>query len=88
MQKELKAYTPAQVADILQLNKNTVYELINRGEIIAKKIGKVYRIPPSSLSFIFTGLDSDLYDAEKSDLKNIDKIKTTLKNVRKELWKK
>ncbi|MBI3069914.1 MAG: helix-turn-helix domain-containing protein [Candidatus Levybacteria bacterium] len=50
-----KAYTPQQVAEMLQLSKNTVYQLISRGEIVAKKIGKVYRIPQNSLSFIFTG---------------------------------
>ena len=48
-----QVYTPDQVAQILQLSTNTVYDLINRGEIIAKKIGKVYRIPANSLSFIF-----------------------------------
>lgn len=42
MQVKTKTYTPEQVADILQLNKNTVYDLIKRGEIIAKKLGKVY----------------------------------------------
>lgn len=50
-----KAYTPEQVAEMLQLSKNTVYDLISRGEIVAKKIGKVYRIPRSSLSFILLG---------------------------------
>jgi len=58
-----KVYTPEQVADILQLSKKTVYELIAKGEIVAKKIGKVYRIPASSISFVFTGLDIDLYKA-------------------------
>lgn len=77
-----KAYTPEQVASMLQLSKNTVYELINRGEIIAKRIGKVYRIPQSSLSFLFTGLDSDLYQAQKEDLKNIVKVQKELKKVR------
>ena len=71
---DTKAYTPEQVADILQLSKNTVYELINRGEIIAKKIGKVYRIPASSISFAFTGLDFDLYQAQEKDLENLPKI--------------
>lgn len=51
-----KVYTPEQVAEILQLSKNTVYELIKRGEIVAKKFGKVYRIPASSLSFVSGGL--------------------------------
>jgi putative molybdopterin biosynthesis protein len=55
-----KVYTPEQVAAILQLSKKTVYELIGKGEIVAKKIGKVYRIPASSISFVFTGLVSPL----------------------------
>lgn len=78
-------YTPEQVAKILQLSKNTVYDLISRGEIIAKRIGKVYRIPKSSLSFIFTGLDEDLYTAQKEDLKNIAKVQKTISKVRKTL---
>ncbi len=80
-----RVYTPEQVAEILQLSKNTVYQLIARGEIIAKKIGKVYRIPSSSLSFVFTGLDEDLYKAEQEDLKNIDKVHKVLKEIRSKL---
>ena len=80
-----KAYTPEQVAQMLQLSKNTVYQLINRGEIVAKKIGKVYRIPVSSLSFIFTGLDEDIYRAEQEDLKNISKVQRELSKIRKSL---
>lgn len=80
-----KVYTPEQVAQILQLSKNTVYDLISRGEIVAKKIGKVYRIPASSISFVFTGLDEDLYKAEQEDLKNIDKVHKALKEIRSKL---
>ena len=82
---ETKAYTPEQVAHMLQLSKNTVYELISRGEIIAKKLGKVYRIPASSISFLFTGLDNDLYLAQQSDKKNLPRIESELKKVRKSL---
>ena len=42
MLSQPKTYTPEQVAEILQLSKNTIYALISRGEIIAKKLGKVY----------------------------------------------
>lgn len=84
----VKVYTPEQVAQMLQLSKNTVYELIRKGEIIAKKLGKVYRIPQSSLSFIFTGLDNDLYQAEQIDLKNIKVIQQELKTARKKLFSK
>jgi len=80
-----KVYTPDQVAEILQLSKNTVYGLIARGEIIAKKIGKVYRIPASSIAFAFTGLDEDLYKAEQEDLKNITKIHKVLSKIRSKL---
>lgn len=80
-----KAYTPEQVAQMLQLSKNTVYQLISRGEIIAKKLGKVYRIPSSSISFLFTGLDKDLYLAEENDKKNLKRIEEELKKARKTL---
>lgn len=80
-----RVYTPEQVAQILQLSKNTVYDLISRGEIVAKKIGKVYRIPQSSISFVFSGLDEDLQKAEKEDLKNIYKIHRELLRVRSKL---
>ncbi|MBU1085722.1 MAG: helix-turn-helix domain-containing protein [Candidatus Beckwithbacteria bacterium] len=78
-----QVFTPSQVANMLQLNKNTVYELIKRGEIIAKKIGKVFRIPASSVSFALTGLDYDLYQAEKVDLKNIKMVRREIDKSRK-----
>lgn len=81
-----KVYTPEQVAQLLQLSKNTVYNLINRGEIIAKRIGKVYRIPAKSISFVFEGLDYDLYLKEQEDLKNLPRIRRELKKVRSRLW--
>ncbi len=37
---------------MLQLSKNTAYELIGRGELVAKKLGRVYIIPASSLNFM------------------------------------
>ena len=80
-----KVYSPEQVADILQLSKNTIYELIQRGEILAKKFGKVYRIPAKSLSFVFTGLDYDLLQAEETDKKNLPKIQKAIDEVRQNL---
>lgn len=84
----IRAYTPDQVAQMLQLSKNTVYELINRGEIVAKKIGRVYRVPASSLSFMFTGMDADIYKAQAEDERNIKGIKDVLRSVRKDVWSK
>ena len=74
----LIAYTPEQTAKILQLSKNTVYELIAKGEIIAKRIGKVYRIPAQSLSFVSTGLDNDLFEADSEDRKNLKLVEKKL----------
>lgn len=42
----------------------------------------------SSLSFMFTGLDFDLYQAEQEDLKNIGTIHKELKTARKKLFSK
>ena len=83
-----KTYTPKQVASILQLSKNTVYELISRGEIVAKKIGKVYRIPVSSISFAFTGIDADILKVQKRDEKNLRKANKVLREVRRDIWQK
>lgn len=85
---QAKVYTPEQVAQMLQLSKNTIYGLINRGEIIAKRIGKVYRIPASSISFALTGLDYDLLKAQEEDIKNIGEIEKTLDQIRSENWSK
>lgn len=78
-----QAYTPEQVARMLQMSKNTVYELIKKGEIVAKKLGKLYRVPASSLSFLFTGMDSDLYKAEAEDKKNLENVDREIQRARK-----
>ena len=80
-----KDYTPEQVAEVLQLSQNTVYKLISRGEIVAKKIGKVYRIPLSSIYFALTGLDYDLYQAEQKDLDIISRVEGELTKTRASL---
>jgi excisionase family DNA binding protein len=77
-----KAYTPEQVAEMLQLSKNTVYGLIGRGEIIAKKIGKLYRIPAPSIAFFFTGLDYDLYQADLEDRKTLPRVQEEIIKAR------
>lgn len=37
--------TPEQVAEYLQLNKDTVYRLIRQRKLAASRIGRAYRIP-------------------------------------------
>ncbi|WHY85312.1 helix-turn-helix transcriptional regulator [Neobacillus novalis] len=46
---EGKAYTPDEVAQIFQISKHTVYELIKRGELQAFKIGNKMRIEQAEL---------------------------------------
>lgn len=75
-------YTPEQVASMLQLSKNTVYDLIGRGELVAKRFGRVYRIPASSISFMFTGLDADLYIAEQADAASLAQVHKELSAAR------
>ena len=77
-------YTPEQVANMLQLSKNTVYDLISHGELVAKRFGRIYRIPASSISFMFVGLDADLYEAERIDNISLPQIRKELSSVRKE----
>ena len=77
-----KVYTPEEVANMLKVSEKDVYQLISSGEIVAKKVGDVYRIPASSISFVFTGLDYDLLKGEKEDKKNINLIEKELSKVR------
>lgn len=42
-------YTPQEVADLLKIKKNTVYELIKRGELPSSKVGKQLRVPKEGL---------------------------------------
>lgn len=46
---EEKFLSPQDVADLLQIKKNTVYEMIKRGELRATKMGKQFRIPKSEV---------------------------------------
>ena len=46
---EEKAYTPDEVAQLFQISKHTVYELIKRGELQAFKIGNKMRIEHAEL---------------------------------------
>ena len=83
-----RVYTPEQVAKMLQLSKNTVYELISRGEIVAKKIGRVYRVPKQSLSFMFTGMDEDILRAQREDEENLTRADKVIRGARELIWEK
>jgi putative molybdopterin biosynthesis protein len=49
MKMEGKAYTPDEVAQLFQISKHTVYELIKRGELQAFKVGNKMRIEHSEI---------------------------------------
>ncbi|MDF2596332.1 MAG: DNA-binding protein excisionase family, partial [Clostridia bacterium] len=46
---EDKVLTAQEVADLLKISKNTVYELIKRGELGAYKIGNKMRVEMSQV---------------------------------------
>ena len=46
--------TPEQVAEYLQVDKETVYRLIRRRQLAATKIGRTYRIPRQDLDSFLT----------------------------------
>lgn len=45
------SYTAEEVAEILQISRFTVYELIKRGELTAYRIGRKLRIDPADLEY-------------------------------------
>lgn len=45
----MKSLTPREVADMLKITTNTVYELVKRGELNAYRIGRKMRIEPSDV---------------------------------------
>ena len=44
--------TPQEVADLLKIKKNTVYEMVKRGEIKGVKVGKQLRIDADVLQYV------------------------------------
>lgn len=60
---EEKFLSPQDVADLLQIKKSTVYEMIKRGELRATKLGKQLRIPKSEVyDMMGTPLSEDSAD--------------------------
>jgi len=43
--KRAVGYTVGEVAQMLRVNKNCVYEMVARGDIVSVKIGRLVRIP-------------------------------------------
>lgn len=47
-----KLYTLQEVADILRVNRQTLYNNISKGKLKATKVGKAYRITETQLQDI------------------------------------
>lgn len=52
-------YTPQEVAELLKIKKSTVYELIKRGELKCKKIGKQFRVLKDDLNLYLNIVNAD-----------------------------
>lgn len=47
--REREILTPEQVADYLQVRKDTVYRYIRTGKLAAVRLGRSYRVPRESI---------------------------------------
>ncbi|CAM3972925.1 helix-turn-helix domain-containing protein [Mesobacillus zeae] len=59
---EGRVYTPDEVASLFNISKNTVYEMIKRGELRAFKIGNRFRIERSEVRRIISSSASRRID--------------------------
>lgn len=59
-----KALTPQEVADMLQISKNTVYELIKRGELNGYRVGNKVRVDMEDIEAYKSGTKSVSYEQD------------------------
>src|SRR6266511_3490227 len=52
MEGPREIFTPAQAADYLQVDKETIYRYIRQGKLVASKLGRKYRIPKGSIDLL------------------------------------
>lgn len=62
-----KSYTPEEVAKALNIKKNTVYELIKRGELSAYRIGRKIRVDETAIVDYKGKMQSTGLQSEKAD---------------------
>jgi len=60
--------TPEQVADYLQLSKDTVYRYIREGKLTASRLGRNYRVPRENVDLFL--LATSTSDAAREALFN------------------
>ncbi len=63
-----KLYTTKEIAELLKIKKNTVYELIKRGELTSSKIGKQLRISDTQLEEYLKLNNINHSDIEQSNI--------------------
>lgn len=64
--------TPQEVADILKIAKNTVYELIKRGELRGYKVGRKIRIDPQDVDeYIHRGKTQSSLSSHENQLSQV-----------------
>lgn len=51
---EKEVLTPEQVADYLQVNRETVYRYIREGRLLASRLGRSYRIPRRNVDLLLS----------------------------------
>lgn len=78
----VRALTVAQVADRLQVDIRTVHGLIRRGEIKARKIGRVWRVPLVALDNYLRGRTETKYDDEPLSAEDLAAIRRGLKDIK------
>jgi excisionase family DNA binding protein len=47
-----EVFTPEQVAEYLQINRETVYRYIRDGKLVASRLGRTYRVPKRSVELL------------------------------------
>jgi excisionase family DNA binding protein len=66
--------TIEQVADVLQLGRAKVYELVRSGELPAARLGSHYRVLRRSLAAYLGCDDTDLTDAREKRREEVDAL--------------
>lgn len=62
-----KMLTALQVAEHLQVTEHTVYDWLRTGRLQGVKVGRLWRVSPSSLDAFLGNSERDEYDAPMTD---------------------
>jgi excisionase family DNA binding protein len=64
----MQTYTVEQVADVLQIGRDKVYQLLRTGQLRSIKIGKLRRITDQHLAEFIASLEDDDTSRDGSNL--------------------